>query len=158
MWDKQWPLAQDWNQQLPWREEAANRARTMWMGQFGWARDELSVFLSPPFSLPVCVRSILAMISLTILRMCLFWETKRVGQWRIVCAAECVCVLYRLHNVIVCDSWRSIVAGWDRDIVSKAKYGTCRTGQWGRNAYLCFLLLWKNCRVRARVFVALLSE
>lgn len=80
-----------------------------------------------------------------------------------LCAQVCVCVsvrvLYRLQNVIVwsyCDHWRSIVAGWDRDIVSRAKYG--HIGQWGRNVYLYFLLLWNNCSESELLFICVVAR
>lgn len=60
------------------------------------------VFFSTPLSLSVYVRSILGMISLTILSMCLFCETKLpVNGALFVCPSVCMSVLYRLQNVIV---------------------------------------------------------
>lgn len=81
--DKQWPLVQAWDQRLPQQKEMLHSAESKWMDQFG----------SQPFlslSLSVCVRSVLAMISLTILSTCLFSETKQSVNAVLYCVPKCV--------------------------------------------------------------------
>lgn len=128
--DKQWPLVQAWDQRLPHQKETLHSAESKWIDQFG----------SQPFlslSLSVCVRSVLAMISLTILLYVFVQWNKAVGQCCIVlCARVCESVSFTGSVVLL---FGLIVIRWDKEA---AKYGKCQTGQWGRNVYLYFLLLW----------------
>lgn len=99
----------------------------------------LSAF-SLSLSLYVCVCSIRSCYDFTYNSLYMFVQwNKAAGQCCIVLCAR-VCEYVSLTGSVVL-LFALIVIRWDKDV---AKYGKCQTGQWGRNVYLYFLLLWSN--------------
>lgn len=77
--EEQWPLVR------PTSSSARGNATQCWESVNG------PIWLSQPsLSLLLCVRSALAMISLTILSTCLFSETKQLVNAVLYCVPECV--------------------------------------------------------------------
>lgn len=126
----------------------SKRKRHTVLGISEWTNLALSTF-----SLSPSVCSIRSCYDFTYNSLYVFVQwNKAAGQCCIVlCAWVCEYVSFTGSVVLL---FGLIVIRWDKDA---AKYGKSQTGQWGRNVYLYFLLLWSNS-IEWRLAFSLLYE